>query len=643
MIERTRYAATVMTPIVLDPPQRQPAVHTLRRGADQATLPIGAAGVPHVGPLGARRPHSRRHRLTPGAGTPWRGHAASVPIVVALLIIAAVVLGSDITHYPGFTDDEGTYTAQAWAVLTQGTLAHYTYWYDHPPLGWLQLAFLMRIVGPFLPGSGAVAAARSLMLLPALASAALVYALARRLSLRRAFAAAAVLLFVLSPLAITSLRQVYLDNLATPWLLGAFVLGASPSRRLWAYAGSGACFAVAVLTKETALLALPGLGLLVLQRADRRTRAFCLAAFALWFGLIALGYPLYALLKGELFPGPGHVSLLEALTFQLYRRPGTGDPFASSSAAHHLIAGWLQTDSWLLALGIGLVPAALAVRRLRPVGLVLAVFTLTTLHGGYLPQPFVISLLPFCALTIAGVLDACWNQSARSAGRTRLRRVVVVAVAVGLVAIAGPRWQLGDAYAMRADQTKPEYAAERWIAAHLNRRARVLVDDTLYVDLVRMGFAQRFGVVWFYKMDFTTNLDPSIVRHLPQGWRSFDYVVSTPVIRSALSQTRGGLEQVRLLLQNSRPLVTFGGGSEGVEVRRVVGVGVGSGLIPRAVVSRHLRSARRGPRSRRAAHRTRTAHGTRTAHRTRLANGTRVAHRTIPERPHGSRIRPQPR
>ncbi|WP_158277089.1 hypothetical protein [Serinibacter arcticus] len=33
---------------------------------------------------------------------------------------------------PQFIDDEGTYTAQAYAVERLGELTHYTYWYDHP-------------------------------------------------------------------------------------------------------------------------------------------------------------------------------------------------------------------------------------------------------------------------------------------------------------------------------------------------------------------------------------------------------------------------------------------------------------------------------------------------------------------------------
>src|SRR6185312_6606287 len=110
------------------------------------------------------------------------------------------------------------------------------------------------VLGPLIGGASAVAQARALMLLPALATAGLTYVLARRIGMRRPFAALAVLALVLSPLGIDSLRQVYLENLAMPWVLGSFVLAATPSRRLWAYAASGACFAIAILSKETMLL-----------------------------------------------------------------------------------------------------------------------------------------------------------------------------------------------------------------------------------------------------------------------------------------------------------------------------------------------------------------------------------------------------
>jgi hypothetical protein len=517
-----------------------------------------------------------------------RAHAVSLALVAGLLTLITAVLGTGIERYPALSDDEGTYVAQAWALLNDGSLAHYTYWYDHPPLGWIQLAVAGWLLEPLLGDGAAVTDARGLMLIPALASAALLYVLARRLGLRREFAAAAVLLFGLSPLAIASLRAVYLDNLATPWVLAAFVLAASPERRLWAYAASGACFAVALLTKETSLLILPGLVLMVRQSVDKRTRAFCMTAFGTMLGLLALGYPLYAALKGEFLPGEGHVSLLEAVRFQLYGRASTGSALDPASQSHELVAGWLDADPWLLLLGVALAPAALIVGRLRPVAVTLLVLVAVGLRPGYLPQPYVIALLPFCALVAAGVLNAAWES-------VRFRRWLRPAVAVaGLLLVFGvaPGWRDGAGHAMTQDETAPALEAERWIERNVDHRARLLVDDTLYVDLVEAGFRPRFGVVWFYKLDFTTNLDPSVARNLPQGWRAFDYVVSTRVIRSALDQNPSGLEQVRLALRNSAPIATFGSGARRVEVRRITGEGTGSGMIPPAARPRSEAAAK---------------------------------------------------
>jgi hypothetical protein len=507
-------------------------------------------------------------------------HRLGLALVAALLLVSGLVLGAGANRFPAFSDDEGTYVAQAWAVLAEGSLAHYTYWYDHPPLGWLQLAALGWLFDPVLSGP-AVVEGRRLMLLPALISCGLLYVLARRLGMHRGFAAAAVLLFALSPLSVSFLRMVYLDNVALPWILAAFVLAVSPRARLWAYAASAACFAVAVLSKETSLLLLPALGLQVWQGLDRRTRSFCLTAFGCVLFLLLLGYPIYALLKGELLPGSDHVSLLEAVQFQLFGRASTGSALQADSVSRQLVDSWLALDPWLPALGLAAAPFALASKRLRPVGVAVVVLAVMAMRPGYLPQPYVIALLPFLALAAAGTLDAAWRFVAERSGARSLPRAVVPVALLGLALLVAPSWLRADRFAAGADQTSNVVEAEEWIASEVHPRARVLVDDTLYVDLVRAGFEPRFGVVWFYKLDYTTNLDPSIAANLPQGWRAFDYVVSTRVIRSALARNRGRLRQVRLALANSRRVAVFGSGPDRVEVRRIAGVGTGSGLIPR--------------------------------------------------------------
>jgi 4-amino-4-deoxy-L-arabinose transferase-like glycosyltransferase len=373
------------------PPARLPPGHA-------GTLPRPGYAYPRTGPAQDQAPL----RGSPPASRWLNAHRTSLPVVLGLLVLGAWVLGTGIRHYPAFADDEGTYVAQAWATLSHGSLSHYTYWYDHPPLGWLQLAVGSWLLGPLLSAGTAVAQARSLMLLPALVGVALVYVLARRLGLRRPAAAGATVLFACSPLSVALLRQVYLDSVALPWLLASLVLALSPSRRLWAFAGSGLCFAIAVLTKETMLIFLPALVVAMVQNFDRRTRAFCLTAFLMALVLVVIGYPLYALLKGELLPGPGHVSLLQAMQFQLYGRPGTGSVLSSGSAAHQLVSSWLQTDPWLLGAGVCAAPLAVLVRPLRPVAAALLIAVLVALRGAYLPQPFVIALLPFCALPWPG-------------------------------------------------------------------------------------------------------------------------------------------------------------------------------------------------------------------------------------------------
>ena len=61
---------------------------------------------------------------------------------------------------PQRVDDEGTYVAQDWAMQRWRTLGHYTYWYHHPPLGWLLLAAWTTLTGAFNRAATAVAAGR---------------------------------------------------------------------------------------------------------------------------------------------------------------------------------------------------------------------------------------------------------------------------------------------------------------------------------------------------------------------------------------------------------------------------------------------------------------------------------------------------
>jgi hypothetical protein len=516
-------------------------------------------------------------------------HARTLLVLAGLFSAASAVFIVGLARYPALSDDEGTYVAQAWAVRTHGTLAHYTYWYDHPPLGWLQLAPLTVVLRPLASLLGfdghAVVEARFAMLVPALATTAMVYILLRRVSAGRVASAVGTAAFVMCPLTVSSLRQVYLDGLALPWLVTGFVLVVTPAKRLWAFALAGICAALAVLCKETMIVALPALVVSVWQQSHRRTRQFCMSAFIAAFVLVLLAYPLFALLKGELLPGPGHVSLVEAVRFQLAGRDSTGSALNPTSASYQLVRSWLALDPWLLGAGALAVPIGLTVRRLRPPTVAFVSFVLVGARPGYLPQPYVIGLLPFAAVVAAGSASWLWPHVLRAIVGNRsvsVRSVLSVALILALLppaAAMSQAWVGSLNQARSQDLTSPTLTATRWIESNVDHRARILVDDTFFVDLADVGFEPGLGVVWFYKTDFATNLDPSVMRQLPRGYRDFDYVVSTPVIRSALDHNPGLLEEVRRALQSSVSVATFGEGSAVVEVRQIVGPESGSGRL----------------------------------------------------------------
>lgn len=528
--------------------------------ADQERAKLGLASSTPADPIGPLR--TVRSRLLAWA----HRHRTSLLTLGPLLVVTAAVRLWGLAHGPALADDEGTYLAQAWSVQHQHALAPYTYWYDHPPLGWLQLAAWTWITGAFGSHTPAILAGRHLMVVYAVADAALLFVLARRLGARRGFALLAVAAWSLSPLAVGMGRMVYLDNLAMPWLLGAFVLALSPRRDLWAFTASGFCFAAAVLSKETSAVLLPALVLLVWQRTVRQTRTFCLTGFASGFLLVAASYPLLAVLKGELLPGSKHVSLVEALRFQLLTRPSTGSVLSASSGSREVLDGWLAMDGLLLLGGLLALVPVLLVRRTRPLGVALALLVVAGVRPGYLPQPFVLAVLPFAALAIGLAADLAWSWAMRPRVR-RTRPVVRTAALVGVLVVVGalvvPRWVSGDRALAAVDHVTPLRQAEQWLRTH-RAHGRLLVDDTVWADLVSDGYRPA-DVVWFYKLDFVNNLDPS-VRQRIHGWTDFHVVLSTPVVRQALLSSPSSFALVRQAIGHATAVATFGRGADRVQV-----------------------------------------------------------------------------
>ncbi|WP_369197057.1 ArnT family glycosyltransferase [Streptomyces djakartensis] len=534
--------------------------------ASSATVPAQRRPVPGTGTHRPAEPPSRLRSSRP-----------DLLLCGVLLLAILVVQGWNIADYPALSDDEGTYLAQAWSVQQGNGLAHYTYWYDHPPLGWIQIALLTWIPALISPEWMTVGTMRAAMLVISGISAVLVYVLGRRLALPRWAAGLGMALFGLSPLSVVLQREIFLDNLAVMWTLLAFTLAASPNRHLWHHFGAGIAAATAVLTKETMLVVLPALFLTMWRHSHRDTRKFALTGAVTACTLIGFSYPLFALLKGELLPGAGHVSLWDGVKYQM-TRPGSGFILDQGSGSWGVLQSWLYYDK-ILPLG-GLAGALLLLvtwrwsvtaRALAGPALAVAILAALALRpNGYLPAMYVIQALPFLALVLAGGTASVTHAVLRrrrseaekrhvSVGRYALATVLALAAGAYVV----PRWYDGAHTAVTTDANAPYRAASAWLATEVEdpERTRVLVDDALWLDLVHQGYRPGLGVIWFYKAD----LDPAVTKTMPRGWKDLDYVVASPTVR----RDAADLPNVKAAMEHSDPVATFGTGEDRIEIRRI--------------------------------------------------------------------------
>ncbi|HEY5853667.1 MAG TPA: glycosyltransferase family 39 protein [Aldersonia sp.] len=500
-----------------------------------------------------------------------RSRRADLLVVAVLMLVAGVTTAVNLSGYPIRFGDEGTYVSQAWAIPNLGELAHYTYWYDHPPLGWLQMSVYAELTFAWERWSdNTTMVGREFAVLLRMVSTALLYVLARRVGMRRFWAATAALLFVLSPLAVHYGRLALLDNIAMPWVLAAFVLAFSPRHRWSASIGSALCFAVAVLSKETLLLLAPALALAIWTNYRRSAnRGFVLVSFGLVGFLTVLLYPLYAATKSELIPGAGHVSLLEAVEWQLRGRVGSGSVFDPDSDAHNLVRNWLELDPWLPVIGTMAAVPLLFDRRLRPLMLALLVQVVMLLRQGYLPAMYVTMLLPFLALAVGGLGDRLWPRL-RALGADRSRRATVLAAAGAAVAIGAagvatpfvaPAWAGGLQRQWSVDDDAPQRAAVAWLRDNVPHDAVLVSEAELWLDLHNAGFTGP-GNVWVYKVDS----DPSVAAQLG-GWQRIEYLALS---RATLdSQSLQTMPWVFEALAHAHEIARFGSGANTLTVLRV--------------------------------------------------------------------------
>jgi hypothetical protein len=237
------------------------------------------------------------------------------------------------------------------------------------------------------------------------------------------------------------------------------------------------------------------------------------------------------------------------------------------------VESWLQLDPWLLGAALALFPIALARRTSRAVTLAFLIQVSVLFRPGYLPEMYVIGMLPFAALMVPASIEALWRwaQFMRFPPAIWAVRAVLASLTCVAVLLIAPLWVSSDRVAMTVRQDGPERAAEQWVVQHIRHDQRILVTDDVWIYLIEHGFnAQPMRGGFFSKTVVSfwpDNYDPAVKRAFPGVWRDFNYIVSNQGMLNGYSQN----PSVRGALSHSRVVASFGSGPDMVVVHAITG------------------------------------------------------------------------
>lgn len=533
-----------------------------------------------VGAQGENKESSRSNRAEGDAPKNKLGLADGTLILI-LMAIAFISHAYNMFRYPIYLGDEGIYMEQAWAVIREGKLAPYTYFYDHAPAGWLLIAgWIYLLPGKFYQFGMAINSGRVLMLLLHVASVALLYKIAKRMSGSDVAAFLTVLVFTLSPLGIYYQRMVLLDNIMVLWLLLSLYFLTHNAGRLTNLVASGLFFGLSLLTKENAIFFLPVLGYMVYLEVRNTYRyRFALTGWLFtWSALLSI-YPLYALLKSELFPAGSsffltgssgeHVSLIDTWLWQLGRKESSIlDPSSQFWVFFRL--RWWPRDAFIIGVGVFSVIANLwlglnARRRYRQ-GLVAALLALSygfyLVRGSVMLEFYLTPLLPFLALNAGLLIDRMISALPRP--------IALPTFVMGVLALSAAFvYTARDHYTLNITQLQATQL--QWIRNNIPPTATMAIDDDLWVDLHEpKGRSPTFpNAHSHWKVD----ADPDIRNKLlDNNVRNLDYVVLSDDLLDNLERLERGSGTENFVLaavRISRVIAQFQKGDVLVQVMQV--------------------------------------------------------------------------
>lgn len=494
-------------------------------------------------------------------------------LVVLVAIMAGMSQGYNMFAYPYFQDSEGTNISNAWALSELERLSPYTYGYEEAPVGSLVLSAWTSVMGGLDAFGFSGNTGRVLMLGVHVVSVMLIFGIAKKVTDSNLTAVLASLIFAFSPLVTILQRRVLLDNLMLMWILAATYSSLGPNRRLMHYICSSIFFAIAVLTRMSALFFLPAFIYIIRANADHHHQRF---AHSLWLSLaisFISTFPLYAAMRLELFPEGWwifsgdypHVSLYEQF---MDRGPDTGRFLDIGSNLLPSVALWTDISNAgadpLLFFG-GLICAvfvflmAVNGKHLRPILALLIAYGLYLIIGGRVVHSDIIPLLPLLALCVGIAVSAAVRWMMSNVPNAILKS------AVGLVVLAILVYPFFAFYASITyiytnDQTNDQLLAVEWVQEQLPEDSVVVMDNYAFVEL-RESFPNAHH---YWKVD----TDPDVTfNQLDGNWCNIDYIVTTPQL---LRDVEGfGLGLMGSALEHSNLLRTYENNGWPIEIRRV--------------------------------------------------------------------------
>ncbi|HXG35799.1 MAG TPA: phospholipid carrier-dependent glycosyltransferase, partial [Dehalococcoidia bacterium] len=481
----------------------------------------------------------------------------AVALSCLVAIAAGISFGYNLFGFPSYFQDEGVYVSQAYSVMNDAKLAPYTFWYDHPPAAWIFIGIWMKLTGGFFTFGNSLDTGRIFVLALHLSSVLMLFWLTLRISGSRIAGMLASLMFAFSPYWLVQGRQLMLEPIAVFWLLAAMIPLFFGRTSVASHAFSGACFAIAVLSKEVFVAFIPGVLLLAWLTAEQELRVMASAVWAAVSTSVTSIYVLYAVLKGELLPegwplaaGGEHVSLIGTLQFHMNREKDAGlldmdSRFWSNSVVH-----WFDLDPFLTAAAPLAVLACVILGFRRRIfwafGLMILSFILFLSRGGVVFDFYALPLVPLIALVIAiagvevikGVAGLLKGRELNSGLSLLGRRLPATALkltwaglylflALGLTSVATVGALNHDSYqrwyktAFTTDNTSPQRQAVAWVRENVPRDSFVMFNGYALLEL-----PGDFPLAhWYWKVE----RDPEIRDDLlHKNWRGVDYAIVTP-------------------------------------------------------------------------------------------------------------------